>query len=92
MVRPMKEEWAVPGFAGEADQGGKVHCIRRFGLDPDAHEEEDAVGEVEGMTDEERTRRREAARRRRHMVRHITAVDMSDQNAEDVSVLRSCRA
>lgn len=81
----MKEEWALGGFEGEADQGGKVHCVRRFGLDPNAQEEEDAAGEVEGMTDEERTRRREAARRRRNMVRHITAVDMSDHNAEDVS-------
>lgn len=87
MVRPMREEWSTRGFGGEADQGGKVHCVRRFGLDPNAHEEEDQAGEVEGMTDEEINRRREAARRRRHMVRHITAVDMSDQNAEDVSIL-----
>ncbi|KAI5454410.1 hypothetical protein NCC49_004463 [Naganishia albida] len=87
MVRPMKEEWATGGFVGgEADQGQKVHCVRRFGLDPNAEEEEDAAGEVEGMTDEERARRREATRRRRHMVRHITAVDMSDHNAEDLIV------
>jgi hypothetical protein len=91
MVRPMKEEWATGGFAGgEADQGQKVHCVRRFGLDPHAEEEEDAAGEVQGMTEDERARRREATRRRRHMVRHITAVDMSDHNAEDVSRL-SCQ-
>lgn len=91
MVRPMKEEWATAGFSGgEADQGHKVHCVRRFGLDPNAETEEDRTGEVEGMTEEERTRRREETRRRRRMVRHITAVDMSDHNAEDVS--RACSA
>ncbi|KAJ9090733.1 hypothetical protein QFC19_009475 [Naganishia cerealis] len=43
MVRLMKDEWATGGFAkgGEADQGGKVHCVRRFGLNPNAEEVEE---------------------------------------------------
>ncbi|KAJ9117123.1 hypothetical protein QFC24_006582 [Naganishia onofrii] len=85
MVRPMKEEWAKGAFTsgGEADQGGKVHCVRRFGLDRNAEEEEEQAAGEQDVPEEERARRREAARRRRHMVRHITAVDMSEHNAED---------
>ncbi|KAJ9114679.1 hypothetical protein QFC22_005555 [Naganishia vaughanmartiniae] len=88
MVRPMKEEWAKGTFTsgGEADQGGKVHCVRRFGLDRNAEEEDDHSAGDGDVPEEERVRRREAARRRWHMVRHITAVDMSEHNAEDLIV------
>ncbi len=60
----METEWGKGGGVSSAtDGGGKVQCVRRFGLAP----EENAEGVM------------------RRKVRHVTAVEMSQHNAEDVS-------
>lgn len=70
----MEAEWGRT-----KDQGGKVQCVRRFGLAPEEEEESEMGSEILGQDTE--TRRKMS----KNMVRHITAVQMSEHVAEDVS-------
>jgi len=109
MVKVARGEWDVGAGGGWRwdDQGGKVQCVRRFGLGPEPEEVGEgepssnqqrsggngtgvtggqASGTVDGDTQSEENRREALRRRarRRRAVRHVTAVEMSKDNAEDV--------
>lgn len=73
MVSAAKKEWEIKDWRW-IDQGGKVQCVRRFGLEP----EDAGEGPPTPTT---------ARRRRLGAVRHVTAVEMSKDVSEDVSLI-----
>ncbi len=90
MVRVARNEWAVPGWKWR-DQEAKVQCVRRFGLRPEVPPEQGREGSEEGEETRAQSRRMAARARvrRARAMRHITAVEMSKDNAEEVSALRA---
>lgn len=76
MVRLAANEWG-----SQRDQGGNVQCVRRFGLSSADEEAQARAGDGQSSSPAEARRRR----RYNESIRHITAVQMSEHVAEDVS-------